>query len=331
MIDCVNKYADFLVDRLTMDDLLWGYQLAVSAKNEKLKQYCERHISVRTKEIFESDQFLGCDRSVLESILEMNELACRESEVFDACLSWTEYALQQDGINGCEADYFKTELSDCFRLVRFGAMKAEEFAVITTLYKDLFSSDELIDILCSISVAGYNPIKFSRQPRTDLLDLNEWSKSQTLLCSAVGGGLKYATPSHSLRFSVNVEVLLGGLNFPPIYVYNDRFSSVVNCSFIIQVLEITDKSPNNKVLFTGKLKTGNNLTENPLTRAVLIHPEKLYEINVKRENYNKTLSSCVYPWEPEYKLDEQLTVTIHKDAANIETTRLISGLLFKRI
>lgn len=107
----------------------------------------------------------------------MNELACNETEILDACLSWTKNACQQDGIDGNNAENLRFKLGECFYLIRFAEMKVEEFAAHTVSYRGLLTGDEIADIVYIISVPDFSSSKFIEKPRTPI-DPRKWDGSK---------------------------------------------------------------------------------------------------------------------------------------------------------
>ncbi|XP_055317745.1 BTB/POZ domain-containing protein 3-like [Sitodiplosis mosellana] len=82
MLGRLNNYAATFINKLTMDNMCWGYQLAIIIKHEQLKAYCEKHICTFTGDLFKSATFQHCDQKTLKQILELETLMCDEIDIF---------------------------------------------------------------------------------------------------------------------------------------------------------------------------------------------------------------------------------------------------------
>lgn len=82
MLECFEKFAEFLECHVTTDNILMAYQLAIQCDNSRLKAFCERRIRVMTQRVLNSKAFLRCKREVVEHILHQDTLECSELDLF---------------------------------------------------------------------------------------------------------------------------------------------------------------------------------------------------------------------------------------------------------
>lgn len=74
--------------------MLKGYQLAIRYKHFendvtlKSKTFCEQQIRLYAKDVLSSAAFLQCDQEVIEQMLQLDPLECKESELFEGCVAW---------------------------------------------------------------------------------------------------------------------------------------------------------------------------------------------------------------------------------------------------
>ncbi|XP_055317746.1 BTB/POZ domain-containing protein 6-B-like [Sitodiplosis mosellana] len=334
MIDCMNMCAEFLESQLTETDMFWGYQLAITLGNEKLKQFCAKQISVQPLDIFKTETFLRCDQNVLRNILEIESLQCSENDIFKACLEWAKCACDKNELDQNVAEHLKAELGDCFYLIRFGTIPTEEFAkhISNELYKDLFTRDELADVLCATTVKDFKSTKFSQTPRTKI-----WNTVEKLICdreqrSAYGDWGEYPIKNvESTRFSTNIQVLLGEFNFALI---KNFYNSAVSIHFNVSIDEVNAETwITIRTLFSGKVTANNESIRFLLPWPLIIDPKKTYEI---RFEHNSSCGDCFHTstWQSFVKIDEELTVTFHQnpnDNQNNEHSGLVSKMFFSRI
>lgn len=315
MFDCINSCSEFLVNQVTMDNILWTYKWAIAWKNEPLKQFCEKYIGATIQDIFQSDAFKRCDRDVLQGILEIDKLACKEADVLDACLSWARYACRITGLDERKDINLKTQLGDCFYLIRFGALKIEELAAYSVSHGELFTFDDHKNIL--------RGLVFRTTPRCDFLDLSVWKKSRTMTCKR---GYNFSAhfpvnfPSFELRFSVNVPALLGELKL--VTKVRCQPCRQENKNFEVKLVEISggsndSASPEEKVLFTCSADIKTSPDRVPFTRAYVIHTYKRYAIRLVQNDYVPSETCTCYitstPWNADYNLYGQLEVKLDEE------------------
>lgn len=334
MIDCLNMCAEFLETQLTEADMFWGYQLAITLENEKLKEFCEKQISVRPLDVFKTQTFLRCDQSVLRHILEIDSLQCYENDIFMACLEWAKCACDKNELDQNNAEHLKSELGECFYLIRFGAISTEQFAthISNQLYKNLFTRDELADVLCATTVKNFKSTKFSQIPRTNI-----WNNVEKLVCdreqrSSYGDWGEYSIKNiESTRFKTNIQVLLGEFNFALI---KNFYNSSVSINFNVSISEVNaDTWIVTRTLFSGPVTANNESIRFLFPWPLVIDPKKTYEI---RFEHKQIRDDCFHTstWQSLVKVDDELTVTFHQnsnDANNNEHSGLVSKMFFSRI
>lgn len=164
----VNACITSLGYQLTEANLVWGYILSTSFDNTELKQICEQTIKV-SPGILKSEAFLHCDQRILKHILQMDDFACQEIDVFNACLKWAQLSCQENEFDEKDPKNLRKQLGDCFHLIRFGAMDRKDIGVLMNdeLNAGLFTPDELIDLLRITTTANFKSNKFSQTPRTE--------------------------------------------------------------------------------------------------------------------------------------------------------------------
>lgn len=244
MLEAYNSCVAFIQSQLTKDNMIWGYQLAISLNNQSLKQFCEGEIKMLTKSILKSDMFLHFgDKSVVERILNLDSLICSELDLFTACIEWAKSSCQANGLDKNDPGNLRNQLGDCFHLIRFETMKLNEIGMIlgNEQYRQLFSPDEMADIVCMKSDANFesNTFKHTQRPGRAI----EWNNKAVLTCDL----LEHETyivntrKQESTWFSVNVPVLLGEIKCRGVYecvsddVTDDEI--LIKTSFKMSIIE----------------------------------------------------------------------------------------------
>lgn len=325
VLDYLNVCAAFLECQLNADTMFWGYQLAISLNNAKLKSFCETQISISPLKMFESEPFLRCNQNTLKHILAIDSLNCNEIDIFKACLAWAKSTCTRNGLDENKSDHIKSQLDDCFALIRFGVIPTEEFAtyISNECYKDLFTRDELADILFMRTVKDFKSSKFNQKPRSNVW----WNLKIKLVCDReiqCYRREKIIQNKESTWFCANVRVLLGEIQCVSIDFYN----SAINC--IVNISEVNSQTRALiKTLLIQHATVEREATKIVLTRPIIIEAGKMYEIcfDFKR---NADSSRCRSAINAQVKVDDELTITFHENPNSSDDTSLILKMFFSR-
>ncbi|XP_055325959.1 BTB/POZ domain-containing protein 3-like [Sitodiplosis mosellana] len=318
VLEHVNAFAVFLKGQLTLDNMCWGYQLAVNLQNEELVEFCEDKIARSPKKIFATDAFQRCDKSILKRIIEL-DLICKEIDIFDACLTWAKYACEQDDLDATKAENLRTQLGDCLKSIRFNAMKIENFSTFVMLNDGLFTPDEFKDIVLTLTAKGYEPKIFKPNPRRFKRNENE-----VLLCQrqAVNTPTNHLTGSEVAWFTSNQTVLLGEMCSAP--TFNMHYIDQQNDAVNVTIAEINSEFPK-KVLYEGSSKTWDlNRLKVSLLQPIMIKPHVMYEIRfavlmgVGKSYYYGT-------WKPTVEVEDGLTFQFHRCPSHTSYDTSTSG------
>lgn len=163
--ECVDSCREVCELSLTVDNMCWGYKLAILFNNEDLERFCEEFICKNPYRIFRSSSFLNCERNVLRCILQFDAMNCDESVIFDGCMAWAKAACIRCGIDDTNAGNIRNVLGDSFYEIRFGEMAIKDFYDRYCNYKGLFSVDEFEDIVSMIALKNHQSAKFNQISR----------------------------------------------------------------------------------------------------------------------------------------------------------------------
>lgn len=332
MIERLNIYATNQIDRLTMDNMCWGYQLAIIIKHEQLKAFCEKHICAFPDDFFKSNTFQQCDRKTLKHVLELETMMYDETDIFEACLAWAKFNCEQNGIDNTKAANLREQLGDCFNLIRFGAMTHDDFVTHTVAYEELFTRDELAYILYKTNEDI--PKKFIQNPRSNTF--LQWNNAQMLVCSQnilTTNPAYYIQSPESVWFSTSVPIVLGEIYCFPIRTANG-WNINLNCN--VNIVEINaqsfDVSASTKIIFNGTVVfAGEKEIKVPFTQPIPINPTKMYEIRLDTATNVSGYYCHGLQWKSDVKLDEKIAVKFHRNPSNSERRGLVSRLCFNQL
>lgn len=316
--------------------MVMAYQLAVSLGNTKL---CEPQIRVLIKDVLKSEGFLQCSHEMVESILHLDGLQCNEIDLFEGVIEWAKSSCQRNGLDANDSNDLKQQLDSCFSLIRFGATSGADIGKILSneVYKNLFTQDELIDVMQQKVNPGYKSKYFESAPRSKHLDFNE---STQLICQReIPTDPYYQIPfflkkNQPTWFYTNQPVLLKRINFCSIRHPTTRGEADFSLCADIEIFEYNFKSltfwgePGKILSSIQSVKVGKN-KDWILASPIAINPGFIYEVRVTLlediSNFQHKSS-----WVQKVNLNEKIEITFHQKSKKDDDARLglVSSLIF---
>lgn len=217
MVDAiVAECVDFMIHAIGINKLLWCNKLATIYELTPLNEYCTELIGKHIKTLFQLEEFLQCDRSVLCEILQIDSLDCAEMDVFEACIAWAQEKCERRGIGAGNITDFRAMLGEALYKIRFCSMNIKEFAAITINYAGLLTAAEMIEVFQAIGLrnTGLKSSTFgveNSQPRNAHVEIV--SKRPRFECSfSIGSCAKIdiATVSDGIEFACSKPIDLHG-------------------------------------------------------------------------------------------------------------------------
>lgn len=86
--DMLPKLSTFMAEISRVDNAIVFLGLAITYDLTELKDKCDKIISEKTTEVFNTKGFLCCNINVLEAILRLERISCSEACMFDASIDW---------------------------------------------------------------------------------------------------------------------------------------------------------------------------------------------------------------------------------------------------
>lgn len=331
VLEYFEPYAAFLEDNLTIENMLWGYQLAITLDDAQLKEFCEMHIQQSVSEMIKSPMFLHCSHDVIEHILKLDTLECDGVQLFNACIEWAKKACQTNGLDATNSVNLKNQFGSCFYMIPFSSMKSEQ--IVTILKSKLITKDELADILRLRRNNRPKSNLFSHHPR--LTPVYMWDRNKILVANQV------PVPGHpemmsihkqeSTWFSSNHRVVLGKID-----TIRLAYSPLSPPTFNIRIVEHEEGNfttdARTKLLYLNK---NINIEKwYTLPKAIAIQPRKMYEIRFEYSSHKNIAPRHRGGWEvSEVKLDDNISIGFHRHPSELNNPRrgLVTDLHFNRI
>lgn len=118
--ECVSVCELFLKKSLTTDpDTIFRiYQLAFLYDIDDLKAMCEEEICVSAEKILKSSSFLKLPHDYLQMVLQRDDLACEEIDIFHACMAWARAACIENDLDPSNGRYLRDQLKEAVYQIR---------------------------------------------------------------------------------------------------------------------------------------------------------------------------------------------------------------------
>uniref|UniRef100_A0A5S6R451 BTB domain-containing protein n=1 Tax=Trichuris muris TaxID=70415 RepID=A0A5S6R451_TRIMR len=162
----IRACIDFLQNSLTSKNVCFLLSQSRLFEEEELVARCWEMIDAQAELALFSDSFWEVDFETLKLILSRETLNARESKIFEAAIRWAE----------CECQRLKLEatpvtkrhlLGSAFHLIRFPAMKVEEFAV-KVVNSGILTPEECVEIFMHHFSEKESQLPFPVSPRHGL-------------------------------------------------------------------------------------------------------------------------------------------------------------------
>lgn len=143
----VDECANFLMNMIGLDKLLWCYRLTFRFHVKMLKEFCSKEIEENVGAVFQMTDFLDCEKEMLRNILALDLVNRNETEVFDACISWARAKCGNIKLDGEQSVNLRAVLGEALYKIHFYSMTIEEFTTVGEKYPGLLTSKESNDVL----------------------------------------------------------------------------------------------------------------------------------------------------------------------------------------
>lgn len=156
--ECLNACSKMLIAKLTVENFCSTLDLALLFNRDDVKAKCIAKINFGMLNFLKSSSFLQCDKRILDYILTQDSLNCSEGVLFEAVMSWVCAKTKQ---NHLTEEIIHAELDDLFYKFRFRSMTFKEFAELIPAYGQIFTKNELQEIIQLIAHGDFEPRLFN--------------------------------------------------------------------------------------------------------------------------------------------------------------------------
>lgn len=139
------KFLNLMIQK-AYEDIFDVLDLSIIYGNVQLRGICQNKVMAVGRYLIETESFIRCSYQVLEAIIVLAFLKRNEVNVFKACIKWAKYHCNQMKLEPNNPRNIRLMLGDCFKIIQFDKMTAEQFIRCQSLHADLFAADELMSI-----------------------------------------------------------------------------------------------------------------------------------------------------------------------------------------
>eukprot|EP00112_Aurelia_sp_Birch-Aquarium-sp1_P004182 Seg1474.1 transcript_id=Seg1474.1/GoldUCD/mRNA.D3Y31 product="BTB/POZ domain-containing protein 6" protein_id=Seg1474.1/GoldUCD/D3Y31 len=199
----INECCKFLLESLTMENVLGVLSLCLAADQQEMSTECLRLIRVRIRELTRTQEFLDLDQDALSSILSQDILDMKEHHLFRAVDRWCKYQLEKKGIEVSQ-EAKREILGEAVNMIRFPTLQMKVLG--NDCYPSgLITKDQLVDLICMHTSGDFDMFDKRRMPFeiSKRQNSNFWVDPETTATTL--------TKSYGSCFRVNRKVWLKGV------------------------------------------------------------------------------------------------------------------------
>lgn len=273
--ECIDTCNEFLKNSLDNDNVCTVLDHAIMYDDEELMKLCEQRIMINTAEIFQSKDFLECDRRVLEHILKQDFLSYPENFIFIACMAWVRAKSKEEILTKELVNVF---FGDLIHEIRFKSMTIGEFCTLYAMYQPILKRDFIA--ITMIIGQTQMPTKFNTLPRQA-----KWNDAAVMKCNRVWGlmpeQIHPLDTEEDTIFSTNVPLFLGSIVCAKIVVGAQARNVLSSLPVQIEIIELENLiEVNGNVVAQMTAELRSKPTRIVLPHPVLIRPGNFYKISI---------------------------------------------------
>jgi len=236
----VDECIDFLQRNLDPTNVFCVLSHAKQYDESNLVDRCWDVIDRKTEEVVKSEGFTTIERSLLEAIVQRDQLTISEVELFQAVDLWAAKECERQGLTLGGSVKRRILGEEIVKGIHFPTMELKEFANLV-LDCDILTKDETRDLMKHFSGVLTSPLSFPRCRRG-----GTW-KSCCRFSELVpfdvenGWNYDYSDDGDSIKFWVDKDIMLQGIRF-----FGSKNNEYTVCFMYI------DECQNSKTLFDLK-------------------------------------------------------------------------------
>jgi len=141
----VSECVQVLEKSMTVDTVCEVLQQCILFEEEALKKKALKCIYFTAAVVFSTEGFMRLSHDALETVADLETLACTERYLFESCIKWARHQLLQSGTENPSDREVREMLGSVLYKIRFPTMTSKEFAELTA-HSQILTGDEKHDV-----------------------------------------------------------------------------------------------------------------------------------------------------------------------------------------
>src|SRR6218665_1391799 len=160
--ECVKR----ILNGIDVSNVIRILEQGLVFRDKDLTEECLKVFGLNSKYLITGTEIMSASRQAMEAILEMDNLLCNETEIYNATISWAKQQIRRDrSIDNPTDDEIRRTLGDLLFKLRFPTMAPDEFAKVTQ-GRNVLTSEEKESIYYVLATKVYDfPLKFPTKRR----------------------------------------------------------------------------------------------------------------------------------------------------------------------
>lgn len=147
----------YLLEHVTVSNVIKTMSVANLYNLESLQSKCDQIVSQSGRTIIKLRSFRECDPKLLSMLLRRGSLFCSAEEIVDACFQWAGCQRERQHDDPSCAHNLRALFGDSLELIPFDRMPLKALADRLSIWEELCSKEDLVDIFTLIGNAQPSP------------------------------------------------------------------------------------------------------------------------------------------------------------------------------
>ena len=203
-----EKCTEYLRRNLKASNVFCILPQAQKFADKDLEDRCWELTDKQTEEAVMSDEFVSVERSLVETVVNREELNVKEVELFKAVDRWATEQSKRQGITPDGESKRRSLGEKIVKAIRFPLMLQQEFASVV-IDSDILSLKEVGDMIKHFSDVSTTSLPFLQAPRIPRMDASIVHRCERFL--VFNKCWVYGETPVSINFTVNKPIMLLGV------------------------------------------------------------------------------------------------------------------------
>lgn len=266
-----------ITKELDVDNVIGYLKMSLRFNQHQMKAKCIEFITTNTGKVLASAEFIHCDKDTLMEILKIASMNCKEHIVFDGCIKWAKTMCHIKKIDDLCPKNLRTELGECFTMIRFKEMDRDAFTMRYEAFNVMFTKEETDDYLMHF----IRMKNLSGNTRYLQAEMENKRKNEEIVFKFDYINIITKVTSKEIEFKLSHTLMLDGITISQPHVYGTSIFLNGHVSVDIQQMGTGN------IVLTHKVKTvDEKYARIVFPKLVLIEKGEVYMIKINMPEIN---------------------------------------------